>query len=163
PLRDIEQLPIETRPEREANPNPRVPSHHKDSPDETLQNQAVPLPNIPATTLNFDGIPFPGVTCNCAPPDTNGEVGLTQYVQIVNEGFEVFNKTTGASVLGPLAISSIWSGFGGLCESSGSGDPVVMYDQLANRWFISQFAGSSVITDQCIAISQTSDATGAWY
>ena len=118
PLRDIEQLPIETRPEREANPNPRVPSHHKDSPDETLQNQAVPLPNIPATTLNFDGIPFPGVACNCAPPDTNGEVGLTQYVQIVNEGYQVFNKTTGASVLGPSGIATVWSGFGGVCQTN---------------------------------------------
>ncbi|TML56622.1 MAG: DUF11 domain-containing protein, partial [Actinobacteria bacterium] len=149
--------------EHEASANPKTrPSRPVNRPDGSVQ-RSLASPNMPTPILNFDGIPFPGVTCNCAPPDTNGEVGLTQYVQIVNEGFEVFNKTTGASLLGPLAISSIWSGFGGLCESSGSGDPVVMYDQLANRWFISQFAGSSVITDQCIAISQTSDATGAWY
>ncbi len=75
PLRDIEQLPVELRPEREANPNPRLPRHHKDSPDGAVQDQAVPSPSIPGTILNFDGIPFPGVACNCAPPDTNGEVG----------------------------------------------------------------------------------------
>src|SRR6266542_4031870 len=92
PLRDIKQLPVELRPEREANPNPRVPRHHKDIPDETVQDQAVVSPSIPAPILNFNGIPFPGVACNCAPPDTNGEVGSTQYVQIVNEGFQVFNK-----------------------------------------------------------------------
>ena len=57
----------------------------------------------------FDGIPFPGVVCSCAPPDTNGEVGLTQYTQIVNEGFQVFDKVTGASVFGPVAISSVWA------------------------------------------------------
>ena len=56
---------------------------------------------------------FPGVGCNCAPPDTNGEVGATQYVQMVNEGYQVFDKATGNSVLGPACISSLWVGFGG--------------------------------------------------
>src|SRR2546425_9497535 len=95
-------------------------------------------PNVPSPLLNFDGIPFPGVGCNCAPPDTNGAVGQTQYVQIVNEGFQVFDKTTGASVFGPVDISTLWSGFGGLCENSGHGDPVLLYDKLANRWVVSQ-------------------------
>lgn len=120
-------------------------------------------PAMPAAGLNFDGIAFPGVACNCAPPDTNGEVGATQYVQSVNEGYQVFDKATGASVYGPVGISTIWGGFGGVCETNGNGDPVVLYDQLAGRWLVSQFAGASVPTDECIAISQTSDATGAYY
>jgi hypothetical protein len=120
-------------------------------------------PEHAGTTLNFDGIPFPGVACNCAPPDTNGEVGSTQYVQIVNEGLQVFNKATGASMLGPVSIVSLWNGFGGVCASAGDGDPVVLYDQLADRWVVTQFAGTNVPTDECIAVSQTSDATGAWY
>jgi len=129
---------------------------------DTVVQATLASPAMPGTSKNFDGIGFPGVSCNCAPPDTNGEVGLTQYVQIVNEGYQVWNKSTGASVLGPVGISTIWSGFGGACETSGSGDPVVLYDQLANRWLVSQFAGSPP-TDECIAISQTSDATGAYY
>src|SRR6266542_2591824 len=161
PLRDMKQLPVELRPEREANPNPRVPRHHRDIPDEAVQDQAV-SPSIPGTALNFDGIPFPGVACNCAPPDTNGEVGSTQYVQIVNEGFQVFDKSTGASVLGPSGISTIWTGFGGVCENNGEGDPIVLYDQIANRWIISQFAGMSSPTDECVAVSTTSDATGSY-
>jgi hypothetical protein len=149
--------------EQEANENPKVPSSHRDSPDEIVQSLLAPLPSIPGTTLNFDGIPFPGVGCDCAPPDTDGEVGLTQYVQIVNEGFEVFDKSTGASVLGPLAISTIWTGFGGLCETSGHGDPILIYDQLANRWVVSQFAGAAANpTDECVAVSTTSDATGSY-
>ena len=80
---------------------------------------------MPSAILNFDGIPFPGVNCNCAPPDTNGEVGSTQYVQIVNKGFQVFDKITGNSVFGPVGITTLWSGFGGVCEMSGRGDPVV--------------------------------------
>ena len=116
---------------------------------------------MPSADKNFDGIGFPGVACNCAPPDTNGEVGSTQYVQIVNEGFQVFNKSTGASVFGPVGIQTLWSRFGGVCQTNGSGDPVVLYDQLANRWVVSQFAGVSVPTDECIAVSTTDDATGS--
>src|SRR6266516_3653876 len=147
PLRDIK--PVITPPlhEHEANPNPPI-GRHTNQPDPVVQSSLAPAA-MPSPILNFNGIPFPGVACNCAPPDTNGEVGLTQYVQIVNEGYQVFNKTTGASVFGPVGISTIWTGFGGVCETNGAGDPVVVYDQIANRWVISQFAGSSVPTDEC--------------
>ena len=167
PLRDMKPQPVFTKGEREANRNPKIPTKHTDSPDLVVQDSfsglnSLVAPNMPNPILNFNGIPFPGVACNCAPPDTNGEVGATQYVQIANEGFQVFDKTTGASLLGPAGISTVWSGFGGVCETAGSGDPVVLYDQLANRWVITQFAGSGVPTDECIAVSTTSDATGAY-
>src|SRR5205823_10187557 len=164
PLRDMKQLPIMRKPEREANENPRISHSHRDVTDPVVQNAATAsvTANMPGTTLNFDGIPFPGVACNCAPPDTNGEVGSTQYVQIVNEGYQVFNKSTGASVLGPVGITTIWSGFGGVCQNAGDGDPVVLYDQLASRWVVTQFAGSSVPTDECIAVSTSSDSTGSY-
>src|SRR5438067_11776510 len=165
PLRDMKQLPIMRKPQREANENPKISHSHRDVKDPVVQNAATAsvTANMPGTTLNFDGIPFPGVACNCAPPDTNGEVGATQYVQIVNEGYQVFDKTSGASLLGPSGIATLWSGFGGVCQNNGSGDPVVLYDQLADRWVISQFAGVSVPTDECIAVSTTGDATGSWY
>jgi hypothetical protein len=166
PLREMPQLPLEFKPEREANENPRIGHPHKDVPDEAAQRfpflNTVSSATMPTALLNFDGIPFPGVACNCAPPDTNGEVGATQYVQIVNEGFQVFNKATGASQLGPSGIATLWGGFGGVCQNNGNGDPVVLYDQIANRWIISQFAGVSVPTDECIAVSTTSDATGSY-
>ncbi len=96
--------------------NPLVPIKPSFRPDKALQTRRFPN-SMPSPILNFDGIPFPGVSCNCAPPDTNGEVGLTQYVQIVNEGFQVFNKSTGASIFGPASIESIWQGFGpGACH-----------------------------------------------
>ena len=160
-LRDIPPKPYVGKKEHEANRNPRRINQHKDQP-ETVAQTTLADPAMPSPTLNFNGIPFPGVNCNCAPPDTNGEVGATQYVQIANEGLQVFNKTTGASMLGPIGISTLWSGFGGVCETSGSGDPVVLYDQLADRWVVSQFAGASIPTDECIAVSTTSDATGSF-
>ena len=168
PLRDMKRTKVARKVEREANENPKVPASmkHRDSPDTAVQEFSLLLsllaPNMPSPLLNFDGVAFPGVACNCAPPDTNGEVGATQYVQIVNEGFQVFNKTSGASLLGPAGITTLWSGFGGVCQNNGSGDPIVLYDQLANRWVITQFAGVSVPTDECIAVSTTSDATGSY-
>ncbi|MGI8435531.1 MAG: hypothetical protein ACR2NX_01290 [Chthoniobacterales bacterium] len=169
PLRNQPPWPVKAKgAEHEANLNPKIPHEHVDQPDPVIQNAHIPAlaglaPSIPLPLNNFDGIPFPGVGCNCAPPDTNGEVGATQYVQMVNEAFQVFNKTTGASVLGPNSISSIWAGFGGVCETAGDGDPVVLYDNLASRWVITQFAGSGVPTHECIAVSTTGDATGSYY
>jgi hypothetical protein len=160
-LHDITPKKLPPQHEHEEKGPLRV-SQHQDQADPVVQSNPA-APAMPGTLLNFDGIPFPGVACNCAPPDTNGEVGLTQYVQIVNEGFQVFNKSNGASVYGPAAISTLWSGFGGVCQNSGVGDPVVLYDQIASRWIISQFAGTSVPTDECIAVSTSSDATGSYY
>src|SRR3979409_2629804 len=166
PLRDMKQLPVAQREEHEANENPKLPNRHIDSADPVVQgantSRIFAGINMPSPLLNFDGVPFPGVACNCAPPDTNGEVGATQYVQIVNEGFQVFNKSTGASQLGPSGITTLWSGFGGVCQTNGSGDLVVLYDQIANRWVITQFAGVGVPTDECIAVSTSSDATGSY-
>jgi len=101
------------------------------------------------------------------PPDPDGAAGLTQYVQAVNNGFEVFDKATGASVLGPVSLATLWAGFGGVCQA---GDtfrpawPMVLYDHLANRWVIARSrTPSGVATDACIAVSTTSDATGSYY
>ena len=161
PLRNMKQLPPRPMQEHEANENPKISRRHLDYQDRVIQTKASPNA-MPTPILNFDGIPFPGVACNCSPPDTNGEVGTTQYVQIVNEGYQVFNKSTGASVLGPSSIVSLWAGFGGVCQNNGQGDPIVLFDQFTNRWIISQFAGTSVPTDECIAVSTTSDATGSY-
>ena len=156
--------------EQEAILNPKIPHRHQDGPDPVIQDsffqRLVNTPAVPGPILTWNGIPFPGVDCDCAPPDTNGQVGKTQYVQTVNEGIQVWDKITGVSVFGPVAIRSLWGGFGGVCETAGSGHPVVNYDRLADRWVVSQSAiptGASVPMDECIAVSQTGDATGAYY
>ncbi len=164
-MRDVEAWPVQRLQEHEAAENPSILIPHVNKPDTVVQQTSLLgrlAPSIPAPILNFAGIPFPGVTCNCAPPDTNGEVGATQYVQMVNTGYQVFDKATGASVLGPNSIVSIWTGFGGVCQTNGFGDPVVLYDQLANRWVITQFAGLGIPQDECVAVSTTSDATGTY-
>ena len=152
PLREMATWPLPpSEGEHEAAENPKIPINHAgaDRPDPVVQNKFLSrlTVNIPGPILNFDGQLFPGSGCNCAPPDTNGYPGLTQYVQIVNKGYQVYDKFTGASILGPLSIRSIWSGFGAVCQT-GSGDPVVLYDKLADRWLISQFAVAGSVPDR---------------
>jgi hypothetical protein len=166
PLRELKQYPAHPLPaEDEEGDSDAASARPGPNAADTVVQSSPAAPAMPVTTLGFDGIGFPGVACNCAPPDTNGEVGATQYVQIVNEGYQVWDKTTGASVFGPVGIATIWSGFGGLCETAGAGDPVALYDQIANRWLVSEFAGGGnpfAATDECVAVSTTSDATGSW-
>ena len=71
---------------------------------------------------------------------TNGEVARHKYVQIVNKGYQVFDKVTGDSLLGPnehsVGLVWLWRNL----RNQRSGDPVVLYDRLSDRWLISQFA-----------------------
>jgi len=124
--------------------------------------QAAPVaPDAPAPIANFDGVTnISGVL----PPDTNGDVGPNHYMQWVNLSFAIYSKT-GTLLYGPAAGNTIWSGFGGVCQTRNDGDPIVLYDHLADRWMVSQFAvpGGSSGYHQCIAVSQTPDPTGAWY
>jgi hypothetical protein len=105
------------------------------------------------------------------PPDTNGAVGSSQYVQTVNVTIAVYAKRDGSLQMGPAPIHTLWSGFGGLCENGGDtptfsdgGDPVVLYDHIANRWLVSQLQYDETFTHsaQCIAVSTSSDATGTY-
>ncbi|MDQ6695812.1 MAG: hypothetical protein M3014_15610, partial [Chloroflexota bacterium] len=115
---------------------------------------------IPTPIANFEGqYNYAGVI----PPDTNGDVGPTYYVQTVNTTVQVFNKTTGASVFGPVDIKTLFTGFGGTCEARNDGDPIVLYDQFADRWQISQFTAPPGPYYQCIALSTSGDPTGSYY
>jgi len=105
------------------------------------------------------------------PPDTNGAVGATQFVQMVNVTIAVYDKSSGTLQLGPAAIHTLWAGFGGLCEFGGGtptfadgGDPVVLYDHLAGRWLVTQLQYDTTFTHtaQCLAVSTSSDATGSY-
>ena len=110
---------------------------------------------------SFDGIGLPVYAVNAAPPDTNGAVGATQYVQWVNEAFGVFSKT-GTLLKGPVAGNTLWQGFGGGCETNNDGDPIVQWDKAASRWVLTQFSVSTTPYLQCVAVSTSSDATGTY-
>jgi len=127
---------------------------------------------LSAPIQNFDGICLPfgppcneASSCSCLPPDTNGEVGATQYVQTVNTDFAVYSKT-GQVLRTATPINQLWANTSGECKTHNEGDPVVLYDQLARRWLITQFIAQPATGEQygeCIAVSTSSDATGSYY
>jgi len=162
PLRDIPPL-VDRRPAREillGRIHPTGPISN--ALDPVIQSSAG---TTVATTagLGFDGVGvgLGSFAPNAAPPDTNGAVGATQYVQWVNESFAVFDKSTGALVYGPAAGNTLWAGFGGSCETSNDGDPIAQYDKAANRWVMTQPVFSSPYMI-CLAVSTSSDATGTY-
>ena len=72
------------------------------------------------------------------PPDPMGDVGPNHYVELINLVGAVYDKS-GNLLLGPVAIGDIWAGFAVEDCTDPSGDPVVLYDQLEDRWLLSQF------------------------
>jgi hypothetical protein len=115
--------------------------------------------SMPAPIIQWDGL---NNTSAVVPPDTNGDVGPNHYVQWVNLSLAIWDKS-GNLVYGPVAGNTLWSGFGAPCQNTNYGDPIVLYDPLADRWFASQFVvptGGPYY--QCIAVSATPDPTGVW-
>ena len=71
-------------------------------------------------------------------------------------------RSTGALISGPTAGNTLWSGFGGGCQTNNDGDPDRAVRQARQRWIFSQFSVSTTPYLQCIAVSTTSDATGTY-
>ncbi|MDQ3041022.1 MAG: carboxypeptidase-like regulatory domain-containing protein, partial [Acidobacteriota bacterium] len=121
---------------------------------------------MPSPTLTFDGVSSSDNAAaygfRVVPPDPNGDVGPNHYVQSVNILTRVFDKN-GAALTPPFKLSSIFSTLGTPCSQRNDGDPIVLYDALADRWMISQFCNNFPPFRQLIAVSKTGDPTGAYY
>ena len=152
--------------EKEETPHAPLPIHG--GPRVFGERRDGALQTAPATATaitprtSFEGI---GNTAGVLPPDTNGDVGPSDYVQWVNLSFAVYRKSDGALRYGPADGRTLWQGFGGPCEQSNDGDPIVLYDEIAGRWLMSQFALPNYPFGpyyQCIAVSTTGDPTGSW-
>lgn len=141
---------------------PGAPRAAAEAPAAAVQ---APLKLAPISTP-FNGIgPELKYKVKHAPPDTTGAAGTKQYVQWVNEAFAVFDKQTEKPVLGPLDGRVIWTNFNGICADTNDGDPIVLFDRMAKRWVLTQFsvnAGGNIFA-QCVAVSLTDDATGAYH
>ncbi|MGZ6142014.1 MAG: hypothetical protein ACXWLM_01690, partial [Myxococcales bacterium] len=159
-----------TNPEHEVKRVPRSYQHPVGFQDPLVQNTSAITLLAPTVSLSFAGVgqgftgPSGSFSVTGAPPDTNGDVGPNHYVQTVNQDLMIWNKT-GGQLHGPLPINSLFQSLGGLCAADNDGDPVVLYDRAADRWFISQFAVTNPNPNyhQCVAVSQTSDPTGSYW
>ncbi len=114
---------------------------------------------LPAPIISFDGPPnLSGVS----PPDPVGDVGPNHYVAMSNLSFQIFDKS-GTSLYGPAPNNTLWAGFGGPCQTENSGDPIVLHDQISDRWMLSQFTSAGPTYYICVAISTTPDPTGSYF
>jgi hypothetical protein len=172
-VRDLRRTPQARVRPHEAEPVRRIPMPPGLKPrwalDRALQGKPKgPAPAAaafaPVITHQFPGLGSGryGFSIGVAPPDTNGAVGDAQYVQWVNASFAVFDKASGTLLSGPTAGNDLFLGFGGVCETQDDGDGIVLYDKAAKRWIIAQFAVGANPDLECVAVSQTSDATGKY-
>ncbi len=128
--------------------------------DGSLQGYDVPQ-GISSITKNFDGVSAGGY----APPDPSGDVGPNHYVQMVNVQTQIWDKN-GNSIAGPFNNSNFWAGLPGPWSGTNDGDPIVLYDEVANRWMVSQFSLPNYPNGPfyiLVAVSTTPDPTGTYY
>src|SRR5205807_4518124 len=117
---------------------------------------------IPNLLLTFDGLRNTDNPFQVAPPDPVGSVGTNQYVEMVNLVFAVYDKQ-GNRLAGPTQLGNLWQGFAIPDCTDLSGDPIVLYDKHADRWLLTQFTTRGPTYYNCVAVSQTEDATGAYF
>jgi len=168
PLRELPKIPPALAVRREVR-EPARPKPPTDTPTggfkQTLPGPVLSAPTPTGVSWDGVGVGLAGFVPSSNPPDTNGRVGAKQYVQWNNTSFAVFNKTTGALLYGPAAGNTLFQSLGGVCATHNDGDPVVAFDILAGRWILSQFVvgADPEFSHQCVAVSQTEDATGAYF
>lgn len=126
----------------------------------------------PAPLVTFDGLDYAAWGAG-HPPDPNGDVGPTYYIQVVNTSLGVYRKSDGVRVAAFTFNSFMSQGqFGNLCDTNNFGDPVVLYDTFEDRWIITDFAfkhdqSGNILNPpgvyQCFAASKSGDpVTGGW-
>lgn len=173
PLRDV--VPVVAQREPWVNKRPSQPGPVDDGTyqaDEALQTApavtAAPSPAFtfegPSNADNFNAFGF-----RVNPPDPVGDVGMQHYVAMTNLTFAIYTKT-GTPLYGPADTGTLWQGFPIDDCTDPSGDPIVLYDEISNRWILSQFTtrGFDDPTGQapfynCVAISTTQDPLGSYY
>jgi hypothetical protein len=115
----------------------------------------------PGIVANFEGVPNLN---SVYPPDTDGDVGPDHYFQMINLSFQIFDKE-GNSLYGPADNRTLWNGFIGPWTSTNDGDPVILYDEMADRWIATQFAINTPDGSfwELVAVSESGDPLGAYY
>ena len=143
------------------------------STDAAVQSQVGTLA-IAAPIANFEGLSnqdnFNVFGFRVNPPDPVGDVGPNHYVEMINLVCGVYDKA-GNLLLGPVDTGSLWAGFPIDECTEPSGDPIVIYDQFADRWILSQFTTRGIdFPDEplnefynCVAISTSGDPTGSYF
>ncbi|RLD41595.1 MAG: hypothetical protein DRI89_09470 [Bacteroidetes bacterium] len=146
--------------DREINPNIFPPDFKNMPPDPGEQT-------VMGTVQSGRGLRgleqnFAGQNSGSYPPDCNGTVGASYYFQVVNTTYQIFNKADGSSAAGPSNLNTIFDPAlpGAGCNN---GDPIVLWDEQADRWLFAEFSLCTSNDYMLIAVSTTNDPTGTWY
>ncbi|MEQ8904626.1 T9SS type A sorting domain-containing protein [Ekhidna sp.] len=96
-----------------------------------------------------------GITNGSDPQDPTGAIGSNYYLQAINAtSIGIFQKD--GTLEQEFSANTLWSPLG---ESS-LGDPIILFDQAADRWLITEFADPANLL---IAMSETNDPQGSYY
>jgi len=160
PLRDMPTIGKITR--EEASEAKIIQNRLRANPK--VNQNALPLNGDPTAQRDFGGIGsraleenFDGADASegqATPPDPSGAVGPNHYVHGVNLVVKIFDKS-GTLLAGPTFLGDF------LGSGNNSGDPIIMYDQLADRYFVSQFGAAA--NSLVLGVSETPDPTGSYF
>lgn len=124
-------------------------------PDAVRQDKMGTYPAGRAPITSFCGQDSP-----YCPPDANGSVGPNHYMQTINTVYTIYDKY-GTILAGPTALNTLFEGVTG--SECNNGDPIVLYDEQADRWLVAEFSICGTTDYMLIAISATGDPTGTWH
>ncbi len=105
--------------------------------------------------VNFDGQSSPYY-----PPDCNGTAGPNHYMQTINTVYAIYSKT-GTLLAGPTNLNQLFGNVPG--ANYNDGDPIILYDEQADRWLVTEFSITGSTNYMLMAVSVTNDPTGTWH
>ncbi|WP_026933166.1 T9SS type A sorting domain-containing protein [Christiangramia echinicola] len=123
--------------------------------DAALQSKMGDIP-VKAPVLTFDG-----AVTRSTPSDPTGAVGRDYYVNAWNSEFAIWDKS-GNVVVPESSLASI----GGTFTNETDGDPIVFYDESADRFVLMQFSTENGSTPPALlfAVAQGPDPVNSgWY
>lgn len=134
-----------TGPIAPGNPHPKEnwkptldPGNDGESATAAGATAAAALPNGSVSLgTNFDGLHFVDQPCGCLPPDNGFAVGNGFVVEAVNA-----SEVRISNMAGTPLLTQEMSSFMGLGSHGDGGDPFVVYDDIANRWYMLQLDGA---------------------
>jgi hypothetical protein len=103
---------------------------------------------------------FGGQNSPYYPPDCNGTAGPNHFMQTINCVYAIYDKT-GALIAGPTNLNQLFQGVAG--ANFNDGDPIILYDEQADRWLVTEFSFSGPTDYMLMAVSTTNDPTGTWH
>ncbi|HFX17681.1 MAG TPA: T9SS type A sorting domain-containing protein [Flavobacteriales bacterium] len=143
------------KPDRKGEVNPK----RRSGQNIVIPGKGLPKGNDPLIALKKRSIShlaqnplltFEATHNGATPSDPTGAAGPNHYVVAYNTAFKIFDKN-GNVLVNDTNLSTLFPGH------SSDGDPIVLYDQFADRFLITNFDVSSTPNKLLVAVSKTAD------